>query len=95
MRLPHLSVFVLLTAAVPAYAGSDSSDAPNPFADQPATAGNITTVDKGVGDFSAPVQPPATQPAQGKDFITPNDQSPKSGSSGDFYQSSKKDTGGQ
>ncbi len=93
VRLAYLPIFVLMTATAPAYAGSDSADVPNPFTEQAGSSANITSVDKGVSDFSRPVQAPEPQQGQAGSFSSePPDQSGKSGSSDSFYQSTKKDT---
>ena len=96
MRLTYLPILVLMTATAPACAGSDSGDVPNPFTEQAGSSGNITSVDKGVSDFSRPVQTPEPQPGQTGSFNgAPTDQSGKSGSSDSFYQTTKKDTDSQ
>ena len=98
MRLAYLSILILTTATTPAFAGSDSADVPNPFTEPAGSTGNITSVDKGVSDFSKPVPTPEPQPQPGQDASSrgvPTDQIGKTGSSDSFYQSTKKDTDGQ
>jgi len=91
MRLIYLPAFaVAMGLSAPAVAGSDSSELPNPFTDQPAASANATSTDKGIAD---PAQSPAILLAPTGDFgaqlgaggsaAVPSDNS--------FYQATKKD----
>jgi hypothetical protein len=65
MRSGYLALTIALTAAAPAFADGDQSGVPNPFTDQQSQSGNITSVDKGVSDFTGPIQgadPSSSQP---------------------------------
>jgi hypothetical protein len=87
MRLIHLPTLAIMAAlSFPAFAGSDSTELPNPFTDQPSASANVTATDSGVAGFSGATPRPALQPPQGS-------APPSSG--GDFYQAAKKDTDGR
>jgi hypothetical protein len=74
----------------PAFAGTDDSDAPNPFTDQ--SAGQTTTSGLANGT-DATVPPPGVPTAQGNgNQQTAHPDETKS--SGSFYQEQKKDTDG-
>jgi hypothetical protein len=87
MRLVYLPMIALMAGTVPAVAGTDSSDAPNPFTEP--SAGQTTTI--GAGSAST-VPSPVDPVAQGSDASgqgTSQNNEAKSLSS--FYQQQKKD----
>jgi hypothetical protein len=87
MRLIYLPMIALMIGTVPALAGTDSGDAPNPFTEP--SAGQTTTSDAAsAGTAQAPVDPVA----QGSDVSgQPNGQNDEAKSSSSFYQQQKKD----
>ena len=90
MRSAYLVLTIAIAAAAPAYADSASSSLPNPFTQQQAGPGSITSADKGVGDFAAPIQSPDPQTSrQGDPGATPPAPTNAGGSSDSFYQNKK------
>jgi hypothetical protein len=88
MRLVYLPMIALMAGAVPAFAGTDSGDAPNPFTEP--SAGQTTTSG---ADGAGTIQPPTNPVAQGSDTSgPPNGQKDEAKSSGSFYQQQKKDS---
>jgi hypothetical protein len=87
MRLVYLPMIALMAGTVPAFAGTDSADAPNPFT-QPS-AGQTTTSGP---DSAGTVQTPTDPDAPDSDVSgQPSGQSNEAKSSGSFYQQQKKD----
>jgi hypothetical protein len=93
---PRLLTALCLFAGLsrPAFAGSDSSEAPNPFTDQATSATSLTSVDNGA---NGPAQDPAIMPPQAGDYSASSGAqgSAPPSSGGDFYQAAKKDTDGR
>jgi hypothetical protein len=87
MRHIYLPVFALMAATVPAVAGTDVGDAPNPFTDPAAGQPSTAIPDKGVTAVD-PSQLPIPMPALNGELTPPPDESKSSGS---FYQAQKKD----
>jgi hypothetical protein len=88
MRLLYLPVIALMVGTVPAFAGTDSEDAPNPFT-EPSAGQTTTSGADGAGTIPAPAAPIV----QGGDVSgQPGGQNDKANSSGSFYQQQKKDS---
>jgi hypothetical protein len=85
MRLIYLPIIALMAMAAPAFAGTDSSETPNPFTDP--SAGQTTT--SGVADSARIPGVPAV-PGSDQQLGHPDDAK----SSGSFYQEQKKDSDG-
>ena len=91
MRLVYLPMIALMAGSVPAFAGTDSGDAPNPFTEP--SAGQTTTSG---ADGGGTVQTPAAPAIQGNDASgQPTGQNNEANSSGSFYQQQKKDSDGR
>jgi hypothetical protein len=89
MRLVYFPLIALMAGAVPALAGTDSVDAPNPFTEP--SAGQTTTSG---ADSAGIVQTPTDPVAQAGDINgQPNGQNDEARSSSSFYQQQKKDGG--
>jgi hypothetical protein len=87
MRLVYLPMIALMAGTVPALAGTDSGDAPNPFTEP--SAGQTTT---STAASAGTVQTPADPAVQGNDASgQPSGQNDEAKSSGSFYQQQKKD----
>jgi hypothetical protein len=88
MRLVYLLLIALMAGTVPAFAGTDSGDAPNPFTEP--SAGQTTTSG---ADGAGTVQTPAPSIVQGSDVSgQTSGQNSEANSSGSFYQQQKKDS---
>jgi hypothetical protein len=91
MRLVYLPMIALMAGAVPAFAGTDSGDAPNPFTEP--SAGQTTTSG---ADSTGTVQIPTDPVVQGSDVSgQPSGQNNEAKSSSSFYQQQKKDSDSQ
>ena len=87
MRLVYLPMIALMAGTVPAFAGTDSGDAPNPFT-EPSAGQTTTSGTAGAGTAQAPADPVA----QGNDASgQPTGQNDEAKSSSSFYQQQKKD----
>jgi hypothetical protein len=97
MRIACLPVFLFAVGlSHAAFAGSDSGDMPNPFTDQPAATGTVTSTDKGVADFSKPgATGDAQSPQNGGFGPAPGDQAAPPAQSGSFYEQDKKESAGR
>ncbi len=92
MRLMGVFTLSTLAFATPADAGSDTNNVPNPFTEQAGSTGSITSVDKGVENFTAPVPNPLPQSLQPDNSTgAAGDKTDKTDPSGGFYESTKKD----
>jgi hypothetical protein len=88
MRLVYLPMIALMAGTVPALAGTDEGDAPNPFTEP--SAGQTTT--SGAANAGT-VQAPTNPVAQGNDASgQPSRQNDEAKSSSSFYQQQKKDS---
>jgi hypothetical protein len=89
MRLIYLPLIALLAGVAPAFAGTDSNDAPNPFTEPSAGQTTTSGADNGI---DTAVQPPSNPTVPGGD-IDPQQSSQKDEgkSSNSFYQQQKKD----
>jgi hypothetical protein len=89
MRIISFATIAILAAASTAYAGTDSSEAPNPFTEP--TTGQTTTsaATYGTGAIQPPAEPaiPGAE-ATGQPGALPGNAEPSTG----FYQQQKKDT---
>jgi hypothetical protein len=87
MRLIYLPMIALMAGTIPALAGTDSGDAPNPFTEP--SAGQTTTSG---ADSAGTIQPPADPVVQGSDASgQPSARNDEAKSSSSFYQQQKKD----
>ena len=93
MRLIGVFTLIILAGPVPAEAGSDTNDVPNPFTEQAGSTGSITSADKGVENFTAPVPNPLPQSLQPDDSTgAAGDKTNKTDTTSGFYESTKKDS---
>jgi hypothetical protein len=90
MRLIYLPLIAVMTVTAPALAGTDSSDAPNPFTEPSA---GQTTTSGAVNRTDATVQPPSIPAIPGGDVgAQQGTQNNESNASNGFYRQQKKDS---
>jgi hypothetical protein len=88
MRLVCLPMIALMAGTVPAFAATDSGDAPNPFTEP--SAGQTTTSG---ADEAGTVQTPTPSIVQGSDVSgQTSGQTNEANSSGSFYLQQKRDS---
>lgn len=93
MRLASLPAFAVSCAfSAVAYAGSASTDAPNPFTDQASPSAALDSAGQIVGVQAAPAPSSITPPTQPDNLAGPSDSQDSTINPGNFYQASKRDT---
>ena len=91
MRLIYLPMIAFMVGTVPAFAGTDSGDVPNPFTEPSA---GQTTTSGAVEGTGAAVEPPNIG-QDGEVSRQQGDRSRNANSSSSFYQQQKKDSDGR
>jgi hypothetical protein len=90
VRLIFLPMIAFMAGTAPAFAGTDSGDAPNPFTEPSA---GQTTTSGAVNRTDAAVQPPSIPTIPGGDVgAQQGGQNNEPNASNGFYQQQKKDS---